>query len=70
MVLYGSVSGLTLLTQMVSPTRCKLSRVKVAEFKPSVLRNLVPFLKQFLPAIYCGHTEGSGSNLPNLTGTR
>jgi hypothetical protein len=37
--------------------------VKVPEFKTSVLGNLVPFLKKFLPAIFRGHTESSGGNL-------
>src|ERR1700683_3116294 len=69
MVSYGSVPGLTLLTQMVSPTRCKLSCVKVPEFKTSVLGNLVPFLKKFLPAICRGHTESSGGNLRHAVGS-
>jgi hypothetical protein len=43
--------------------------VKAAEFKPSVFGNLVPFLKQFLPAVYRGHTEGSGGNLRPAVGS-
>src|SRR5271165_5565711 len=69
MVLHGSTSRLTLLTKMVSSTRCKLSCVKVPEFKTSVLGNLVPFLKKFLPAICRGHTESSGGNLRLAVGS-
>ena len=47
---------------MIPPASSELRGVKVLDFKTSVLGNLVPFLKQFLPAIRSGHAESSGSN--------